>query len=148
MSSSLTVARVFPTPYPVVPLLFSHDNVAASQTDAQLTVLQVASAAENAVTEYRAPWAGVVIGVSAVLSTAGSAGTLTVGPTVNGTEQADPTLSITTEASKSDTAVRGAAAFAAGDLIGCEITTDGSWNGTSSDLIVVVYVMYEIAAGL
>lgn len=140
----LNVQRLNPTPYPIVPLLFSQDNVAASQSDVQLPVLQVASAAENVVDSYRAPWAGVIVAIAASVSAAATAGTLTVGATVGGTEKTDPTLSITTAASASDTAVRGAATFSAGDLIGCEITTDGSWNGTSSDLLVQVYVMYEV----
>lgn len=141
---SLNQQRLNPSPYPIVPLLFSQDNVAASQTNVQLSVLQVASAAENVVDSYRAPWPGVIVAVAASVSTAASAGTMTVGATVNGTEAADPTLTFTDAASYSDTAVRGAAAFVAGDLIGCEITTDGSWNGTSSDLLVQVYVMYEV----
>lgn len=140
----LNIQRLNPSPYPIVPLLFSQDNVAASQTNVQIPIMQVASAAENAVDSYPAPWAGVIVGISANLSAAATAGALTVGATVGGTEKTDPTLSITTEASKTDTAVRGSATFAAGDLIGCEITTDGSWDGTSSDLSAVVYVMYEV----
>lgn len=144
MSENLTTARQLIDPIHLVPLFFSQDNVAASQTNVQLTALQVASAAENVVDSYRAPWAGTIVGISAVLSAAATAGTLTVGATIAGTEGADPTLSITTAASASDTAARGNHTFAAGDLIGCEITTDGSWDATTSDLLVQVYVMYEV----
>lgn len=140
----LTQQRLNPTPYPIVPLLFSQDNVAASQSNVQLSVLQVASAAENVVDSYRAPWPGVIVAIAASVSTAATAGSMTVGATVGGTEAGDPTLTFTTLASYSDTASRGAATFVAGDLIGCEITTDGSWDATSSDLLVQVYVMYEV----
>lgn len=140
----LNIQRLNPTPYPIVPLLFSQDNVAASQSNVQLSVLQVASAAENVVDSYRAPWPGVIVAIAASVSTAATAGTLTVGATVNGTEAGDPTLTFTDAASYSDTATRGTATFAAGDLIGCEITADDNWNGTTSDLLVQVYVMYEV----
>lgn len=140
----LNVQRLNPSPYPIIPLLFSQDNVAASQTNVQIPVLQVASAAENVVDSYCAPWAGVIVAIAASVSTAATAGTLTVGATVGGTEAADPTLTFTDLASYSDTAVRGKAVFAAGDLIGCEITSDGSWNATTSDLLVQIYVMFEV----
>ena len=144
MTTNLTPERLLQNPMQVVGLTFMQDNVAASQTDVQLLIAEVASAASNAVDGYCMPWAGCIIGISAVLSAAGSAGTLAVGATVGGTEKADPILSITTEASKADTAIRGAAAFSAGDVIGAEITTDGSWNGTTSDLGVTVWVVFEV----
>lgn len=130
--------------YPIIALQFMQDNVAASQTDVQLNIAEVASAATNAVDGVTMPWAGIIVGISYNLSAAGTAGTLSIGPTVNGTEQADPTLAVTTAASGYDLAVRGAATFAAGDRIGAEITTNGSWDGTTSDLGVTVWVMPEV----
>jgi hypothetical protein len=144
LTKNLAPERQIPNQYPIVPLVFMQDNVAASQSDVQLLVAEVASAASNAVDGYCMPWPGTIVGISAVLSAAGSAGTLTAGATVAGTEGADPTLTITTEAAKADTAFRGVAPFAAGDVIGAEITTDGSWNGTTSDLAVTVWVMFEV----
>ncbi len=144
MTSPVNTGSVFHDRGQVIPLTFMQDNVAASQSNVQIPIAQVASAAENVVDGYAMPWAGTIVGISAVVSTAGSAGTLTVGATIDGTEAADPALSITTEASKSDTAARGAAAFAAGAVIGAEITTDGSWNGTSSDLGVTVFVLVDV----
>lgn len=120
------------------------DNVAASQSNVQLLIAEVASAAANVIDGYVMPWAGTIVGISAIVSTAASAGTLTIGPTVDGTEASDPTLSVTTAATASDTATRGTAAFAAGAVIGAEITTDGSWNGTSSDLGVTVWVLVDV----
>lgn len=141
---SLSTQRLIGNGYPIVPLHFCQDNLAASQTNVQLNVGEVASAATLAVDGYTMPWAGAIIGISYVLSAAGSAGAMTIGPTIDGTESADPTLAVTTAATGSDTALRSAAPFAAGAVIGAEITTDGSWNGTSSDLGVVVWVMLEV----
>lgn len=125
----------------LVPLVFMQDALAASQTDVQLLIAEVASAASNAIDGYVMPFAGEIIGITARLSAAATTGTLTVGPTVNGTEKTDPTLSITTAVSASDTAPRGTSAFVAGDLIGAEITTGGTWDGTTADLGVVVWVL-------
>lgn len=144
MTSPVNSGSVFHDRGQVVALQFHQDNVAASQTNVQLTTIEVASAAGNAVDGYTMPWAGTIIGISMVLSAAGSAGALTIGPTVDGTEAADPTLSVTTAAAASDTATRGTATFAAGAVIGAEITTDGSWNGTSSDLGVTVWVLLDV----
>lgn len=144
MGTNLSTERLFQDTMQLVPLVFMQDNVAASQSNVQLLVAEVASAASNACDGYCMPWAGNIVGISFQLSAAGSAGTLTIGPTVGGTEAADPTLSVTTAAAGADTATRGTAAFAAGDVIGAEITTDGSWNGTSSDLVVTVWVLMEV----
>ncbi len=142
---SLSVQHLIANPYPIVPLKFMQDNLAASQTNIQLNIAEVASAATIAVEGYAMPWNGTIVGISYVLSAAASAGTLTIGPTIAGTESPDPTLSVTTGVAGSDTAMRGTAPFAAGDVIGAEITTDGSWNGTSSDLGVIVWVMLEVS---
>lgn len=125
----------------LVMLTFMQDAVAASQSDVQLPLAEVNAGAGNAVDGVVMPWPGVILAVSARLSAAATAGSLTVGPTINGTEQTDPTLSITTAQSARDTAAVGQAppTFAAGDLIGAEITTDGSWDGTSADLAVYVW---------
>ncbi|HEV2778827.1 MAG TPA: hypothetical protein VGX25_05445 [Actinophytocola sp.] len=128
----------------LAPLVFMQDAVAASQTDVQLPIAEVNAAAGNAVDGYVMPFEGEIVAITARLSAAATAGTLTVGPTVNGTEKTDPTLSITTEQSKSDTALRGAATFAAGDLIGAEITSGGTWDGTTADLGVVVWVVLHL----
>ncbi len=128
----------------LVPLVFAQDNVAASQSDAQLYTAEVASAAGLANEGYTMPFPGEIIGISANLSAAASAGTLTVGPTVAGTEKADPTLSITKETAKSDVCRRGTNAFAKDAVIGAEITTNGTWNGTNSDLVVIVWVLLRI----
>ncbi len=125
-------------------LTFMQDAVAASQSDVQLLVAEVTSAANNAVDGYVMPWAGEIVAISARLSAAATAGSLTVGPTIGGTEKTDPTLSITTAQSAYDTAPRGTTQFAAGDLIGAEITTAAGWDATTADLAVSVFVIVYI----
>lgn len=146
MTENIGAGRVIADPIKLVALSFCQDNVAASQSNVQLNVGEVASAATLAVDGITMPWAGTIVGISYNLSAAATAGAMTIGPTVNGTEAADPTLAVTTAASGSDTALRAVATFAAGDRIGAEITTDGSWDGTSSDLVVTVWALVEITA--
>lgn len=143
MGRAATISRVIAKGQ-LVPLVFFQDNLAASQTDVQLLVNEVASAAANAVSGYTMPFDGEIVAVTADLSAAATAGTLTVGPTVGGTEKTDPTLSITTQTTRRDVASRGAAVFSAGDIIGAEITTDGSWDGTTADLAVIVWVILHV----
>lgn len=125
----------------LVPLTFMQDAVAASQTDVQLPIAEVNAAAGNAIAGYIAPFDGEVIAVSWILSAAGTAGSFTVGPTVGGTEKTALTLTIGTAASGRGKVARGSVMFSAGDEIGAEITTNGSWDGTSSDFAVTVWVL-------
>ena len=127
----------------LVPLNFMEDAVAASQTDAQLPYIAV-DAVSSLVLELGMPFDGEVVAISATLSAAGSAGSLTLGATVGGTEDADSTMTITTETVKSLVIPRGKITFVAGDLIGAEMTSDGSWNGTTADLIVQVWVLLYV----
>ncbi len=127
----------------LVPLLFSENAVAASQTNAQLPLMAVDIVA-SLVDGYAMPFAGEIVAVSWVLDTAGTAGVFTIGATVGGTEDADTTQTVGTAVSGTGSVVRGLAKFVAGDLIGCEITTDGSWDGTASDLIVQVWVLLAL----
>lgn len=130
----------------LVPLAFHQADVAATQTDVQLSTVAVDNAADDQLGTdgYVMPFDGEVIAVSARLSAAATAGTLTVGATVGGTEKTDPTLSITTAQSAYDTAGRGVSVFSAGDLIGAEITTSGTWDGLTADLTVVVWVLLHL----
>jgi hypothetical protein len=126
----------------LIPLKFGQDALAASQTDVQLPA--VMGEASQAVTGYTMPFDGEVIAITADLSAAATAGTLTVGATKAGTEFGDPTLSITTQTTRRDTCARGTSTFVAGDIIGAEITTSGTWDGTTADLLVVVYVIQSL----
>jgi hypothetical protein len=133
--------------YQLVPLTFVQDAVAASQTDADLKVIEAyggttLSTLDN--TAYVMPFAGEVVALSYGLTAAASAGQMTIGPTVNGTEKTDLTVTVTTAASGYKTVPRGAIPFSAGATIGAQITTNSSWNGTSSDLVVTVWVLLTV----
>lgn len=128
----------------LVPLVFSQASVAASQTNVQLYTSEVDATVLDT-TGYVMPWAGEIVGVSAHLSAAATAGSLTVGPTIGGTEASDPTLSISTETEKSDVCKRGTNVFAKDAVIGAEITSSATWDATTSDLNVIVWVLLKIA---
>lgn len=124
--------------YQVVPFTFFLANVPASQTDVQL------KEATNQVTGITMPFAGQILAITADLSAAATAGTLAIGATVGGTEDADTTLAVTTQTTKYLAVPRDKATFVAGDLLGAEITTSGTWDGTTADLVVTVYVALSL----
>lgn len=126
----------------LVGITFGQHTVAASQTDVQLPI--AIGEKDAAVDGIVAPWAGKIVAVAASTSAAATAGSLTVGATVGGTEDADTRLTITTETNKSIVVQRGKAKFAAGDRIGCEITTNAAWDATNEHLAAIVYVLYDV----
>lgn len=126
----------------LVPLHFTEDAVAASQTDAQLAIINATGAPANS--EYIMPFAGEIVAISYGLTAAGTAGVFTIGPTIDGTEKTGLTATVGTTTEGRKSAARGTVPFAAGANIGAEITTDGSWDGTSSDLIVTVWVLLHL----
>jgi hypothetical protein len=128
----------------IVSLLFAQDAVAASQTDAQLSIMETAATGIHLVDGYTMPWDGEVVAITADVDSAATAGSLTAGATIGGTEDADTTITLTTAAAGRLVVPRGKATFVAGDIIGAEITTDGSWNGTASDLAVQVWVLLHV----
>jgi hypothetical protein len=119
---------------------FVDEDVAASQTNVQLII---AGGGANA--GIVMPKSGHVIGMLWTLDAAASAGSLTIGVTIDGTEDADTVQTVTTAAEGYPTWMISddAPAFAAGEQIGVEITSDGSWNGTSSDLAVYLIVVFD-----
>ena len=123
----------------VVALKFFLANVPASQTDVQL------KESAGQVDGLSMPFDGEILAICADLSAAASAGTLSVGATINGTEDADTTQSITTATAAVAKVARGKASFVAGDKLGVEITTSGTWNGTTADLAVIVYAQLNVA---
>lgn len=120
--------------YQVIPFQFFQANVAASQTAVAL------KDSSNQVTGISMPFAGEVIAVSANLSSAATAGTLTASVTIGGTADADTATAITTQTAKSTVIPRGYTSFVAGDLLGVKITSSGTWDGTTADLVVTVLV--------
>jgi len=118
---------------------FVDDATAASQTNAQLTLAPVTN--DGIVM----PQAGYVIGIAGTLTGAATAGSLTVGVSIDGTEDTDTTQTITTATEfyasfKTDDE---AVSFDAGEQIGVEITTDADWDATTEDLAVYVFVVFE-----
>ena len=130
--------------YQLVPLFFAQDNVADSQSAVALFTAEVASAAGVANIGYTMPFAGEIIAISSNLNAAATTGTLTIVPTIAAVAASDPTIAMTTLAVGSDTCRRATNPFAANAVIGASITTSG-WNGTSSDLNVIVWVLLTIS---
>lgn len=128
----------------LVPLVFMQDAVAASQTDVQLPIAEVTAGAGNGIAGYVMPFDGEIVGISWLLSAAGTTGTFTIGATIGGTENATSTQTVGTAASGRAKFRRGTIPFSAGNEIGAEITTGGTWDGTSSDLGVVVWVLLYV----
>jgi hypothetical protein len=126
----------------LVTYIFAQDAVAASQTDVQLCL--PGETTTPLVEGYEMAFPGEVIGLSYTLSAAGTAGTFTIGATVNGTEDTDTTVTVGTNTANYTVIPRGKCVFNASDSLGAEITTNGSWDGTTSDLVVVLYVLHYI----
>ena len=127
----------------IVPFVFVQDNVAASQTDVQLNIQEVAAAAALLIDGISMPWSGYVVGLSANLSSAATMGSLTIGATLDGTEDANTTQTITTATAATAIFPQGKIPFAAGQKLGVEITSSGTWDATTADLAVIVYVLLD-----
>lgn len=127
----------------ILPFLFTQDGVAASQTDAQLYLIEVQGGMMLQVDGISMPWAGSVVGISVNTSAAATAGQLTVGVTLDGTEQASSTQTLTTATAATAVFPQSSMPFAAGQKLGVEITTNGAWDGTAADLAVFVYVLLD-----
>ena len=125
---------------PVVMLGGFYDtDVAASQTDAQLKVAGSASG-EGIVM----PRAGYVIGLTASLSAAATAGSLTIGVSIDGTESTTTTQTVTTGQEVRALFDTGRnIRFSAGQQIVVEITTGATGDGTTADLDAQVWVVLE-----
>lgn len=130
--------------YQLVGIRFMQDNLAASQTDVQLLAAEVNSAAGNAVDGVSAPFSGMILGVSYDLSAAAANGQLTVGASINGTEDANTTQTITTSQKGYGRVKRDLVRFSAGDQIGVEITTNGAWDGLTADLVATVWCLFKM----
>lgn len=143
----MQMERILPR-YQLVPLTFTQDALAASQTDVQLNIIETAATTGTlGVTEYvLRPFTGWIIACSVTLEgTAATAGSLTVGPTLNGTEKTALQQSMTTgKESGSKLARPDWIPFELGDNLGCEITTSGTWDGTGLDLVAFVWVVLDL----
>jgi hypothetical protein len=130
--------------YQLIGLNFSQASLAAAQSAVALYNQEVDATVLDVI-GYTMPFAGEVIGVSANLSAAGTAGSVTIVPTIATTVTTDPSASITTLVVANDTCKRGTNPFAAGAVIGAKVTTSADWNGTTADLQVIVWVLLNIS---
>ena len=131
--------------YQLVPLFFGQAAIADAQTSVALYTVETHGAVALTTIGYVMPFAGEVIAVSFGLDLAGSAGAVTVVPTIDTTACTDPSAAIaTTEVAASDICDRGTNHFAKNALIGADLTTAG-WDGTTADLQAVVWVLLNIA---
>lgn len=127
----------------IVPFVFVQDALAASQTDVQLNIQEVSGGMALAVQGITMPWAGSVVGISVDTSAAATAGSMTVGVTFGGTEASATTQTITTATAARAVFQADAVRFVAGDKLGVEITTSGTWDAVTADLAVIVYVLLD-----
>jgi hypothetical protein len=133
----MQITREF-SKYQVIPVVFGAANLAASQTDVQI------KDSTGQVDGVTMAYPGSIVGFTVNLSAAATAGQLTVGVTINGTEVAATTRTFTTGTATRDIFDRSAIQFAAGDKIGVEITTDASWDPNTVDIAAVVLAALAI----
>src|SRR5207247_6109667 len=131
--------------YPLVTSRFARHTVAASLNASPLNAIDTnATSGALNVTSDVMPFGGAIVGIGAALSATASAGSLTLDVTINGTVTGFQ-LVITTSANGSVIKEYGQPGFRfnAGDTIGVKITTTAAWNGTTSDLLATVYVIFD-----
>jgi hypothetical protein len=134
----MQITREF-SKYQIIPVTFGQANVAASQTDVQL------KDATNGVEGVTMAFPGIIVGLTVDLSAASTGGQLTVGVTINGTEVAATTQTITTATAVRAIFDRDAVQFAAGDKLGVEITTNAGWTPETAELAVNVLAALAVS---
>ena len=124
---------------------FSRSGVAASLSNVQLNVYETeATGSKLQVQGIPLPFGGSIVGLSAALSAAASAGSLTLTVTINGVAT-NCQVVITTATTGYTIQEYGSANFNPGDKLGVQITTTAAWNGTTSDLLVEAYFVFTDA---
>jgi hypothetical protein len=134
----MQITREF-SKYQIIPVTFGQANVAASQTDVQL------KDATNGVEGVTMAFPGIIVGLTVDLSAASTGGQLTVGVTINGTEVAATTQTITTATAVRAIFDRDAVQFAAGDKLGVEITTNAGWTPETAELAATVLAALAVS---
>ena len=138
----------------LVPVMFTQDQVAASQSSAAMEILNMVFDAGTSDatfnypqnTEIVIPWAFDVIGISVRSTAARTGGTLTVDATINGTKTGlTAVLNATNTQSASNTQARDVDSGSAGDRVGVKLTTDASWAPTTADIVVVVWLLVYVS---
>jgi len=134
----MQITREF-SKYQIIPVTFGQANVAASQTDVQL------KDATNGVEGVTMAFPGIIVGLTVDLSAASTGGQLTVGVTINGTEVAATTQTITTATAVRAIFDRDAVKFSAGDKLGVEITTNAGWTPETAELAATVLAALAVS---
>jgi hypothetical protein len=117
---------------------FAQLNVAASQTG---VALAVAGLSGGPIGETM-PFDYGLVAVAYDLSVAGTTGAFTINPTINTTAIASTYQATVGTTTKGKVIIpRGLVRGVAGDVLGVKITTAGSWDGTTGDLAVTLYVL-------
>ena len=121
---------------------FSRSGVAASLTSVQMNVYETeATGSKLLVQGIPQPFGGSLVALSAVLSAAAGAGSLTLIATINGVAT-NLQLVITTLVTGYTVQEYGSANFQSGDRIGVQVTTSAGWTGTTSDLLLELYFVF------
>jgi len=125
------------------PLWFYVANAASGGTDVEMSIAGEATASD--VPQQPIPWAGSIVGFSLQLEAAVSAGTATVYPTINGVTAASSLVLSTTVTQYTATKWRrGLYPFTAGQRIGAQYTTTGTFTaGPNQSLVACVWCHVE-----
>jgi hypothetical protein len=125
----------------MVVLLFAAKNLSQGTADQQM----LTTVTDVSIYGYTAPWRGRVVAISYDLHGGVAAGSLTIGATFDGVEDSDTTITIGSGATRSFYRVpRWRTRFEPGTLLGAEYTTTHDFSGNSTDVLVSVYVVYDI----
>lgn len=128
---------------------FASSQVAINQSAVALKLnVNTATNGSLNITGIPARFKGSIVGIRIVLTANKTAGTMTFTPTINGTAITTPAslvnVAVANATSKTNTQVDAQQIpFAAGDLIGVKMTTDGSYAPTTNDVYVLIDVEYE-----
>jgi hypothetical protein len=129
----------------LVPLLFSQDAVADSQSAVAMNILETSATTSTlAVIEYPIPFDFEIVGITVASDEARTAGTLTVDATIDTTATGlQAVLDGTNTLRKSTTQPRGSDVGSAGSRVGVKLTT-ASWTPVTADIAVVVWVLVHL----
>jgi len=118
---------------------WADQNVSASQTSAAMNLL---GTSDNTEVVMSAP--GNIVGISISSNDARTAGTLTVKPTINGTESTTLSAALNATDTQYAYAIQEFTKdnFLAGQRLGVKITTDGSWAPTTADIVVNMTILH------
>lgn len=130
----------------VVPILFTQDQVAASQSAVAMNVLETSATTSTLnVTEYVMPFDFEIIAVTVVANTPRTAGSLTVDATIDGTVTGvQAVLGATNTTRHYSKNARSADAGVAGSRVGVKLTTDAGWTPVAANVAVTVWVLVHL----